>query len=278
MPTNWGERDLDEIIAELSRKLNRLSLSISAQQALIPFKQPFTVAATPAADYQLTYLPYRDSDSSSVQVKLNGLGLVEGTDYTVDYDTGIVTVSDDLVEDDVLTVDYWTTGELIAGSLPAEVDIDLNIPFASDGWSYHTVTNYSDIATWVTPAYDDSAWPVGATPIGLTGYTDVDGHAVASVVPPDNTGLLGHVMDLVVRRWIAPGTGITVTLDETNYVQGVYVDGTFITGSGSSTGNPRKYTVAIPDQAADWLLAVPMDVGNGYTAGGIDIEVTGTEA
>jgi len=78
----------------------------------IPHKDTFTVAASPSTTYTLTYPPLADSLNLSV----NGLELEEGVDYTVNTVTDVVTISETLKTDDLITADYWTTGALIASA------------------------------------------------------------------------------------------------------------------------------------------------------------------
>lgn len=230
----------------------------------------FTLAADGAQDLLLTYIPSEDSEN----VMLRRLSAFLGDDYTLSGQTLSLLAGElDPRAGDKVQVQYdYLTGVPAA---PASGDTLLNIPFQAAGWKYQTLTDAADLASWVSTGYDDTGWTVGTAPLGVGAYTDVDGHAKATTVPSGNTGQLGHVQDFVVRRWIAPGTAITVTVDETNYC-GVYVNGTSV--GGASTGGPLKFTVSVADQPASWLLAVYLTVGNGYTAGGVDIKVEGTEA
>ncbi|HWU21564.1 MAG TPA: hypothetical protein VN088_08565, partial [Nocardioides sp.] len=81
------------IVAELLRSRRGTGAALSAVQVPNPAKDTFTVAATPATTYTLTYLPLEQS----VNLSLNGIELLEGTDYTLDYATAIATISADLV-------------------------------------------------------------------------------------------------------------------------------------------------------------------------------------
>jgi len=125
MPGRIVIPDDEEMIAELLRQLRR-HRSTLATQVPQPAKDSFTVAATPATDYPLTAIPYKSDLGSSVILTWNGVTQVEGPDYSVDYDTGVVTLDSSLVAfltvDDVLYAEYETTGELVAATLPAEGD------------------------------------------------------------------------------------------------------------------------------------------------------------
>lgn len=112
-----------QIIADLLREQRRQRTTIISQMPQ-PAKDTFTVASTPATTYQLNAIPYQGSGGSSLNLSLNGVELVEGVDYTCDYTTAIVTVTATLkgtpTPADVLTADYWTTGDLIAATGPVD--------------------------------------------------------------------------------------------------------------------------------------------------------------
>lgn len=76
----------------------------------------FIVAATPAATYTLTTLPYWLAVLAN-----NGVVMEEGLHYTVDNSTGVITVDTSyLASGDVLVARYLTTGELVAKTLAAD--------------------------------------------------------------------------------------------------------------------------------------------------------------
>lgn len=231
----------------------------------------FTLASAGAQSLALTYLPIVFSED----VKISGLGAERGVHWDRDASgqeqaVRLLTASDARVGE-LVTVHYQY--QIGMPSKPAD-PLLLNIPFQADGWKYHELTSIGLLSTYVDPLYDDTGWAVGTAPLGIGSYTDVDGHPKATTVPAGNTGGLGHVEDFVVRRWLPPGTGIVVTFDETNYMD-AYVNGTLLTSR--STGLPEHFTSAVADQTANWLLAVYVTVANGYTAGGVDISVSGTE-
>lgn len=229
--------------------------------------ESFTLASDGAQTVDLAFLPVNGSED----IKLNGIGQLRTTDWTRSGQTVSVLAAMDARTDDELTVHY----QYLAGVPWAPTDaLELNIPLQSDGWKYHSMNSASLLTTYVDPAFDDSAWDEGTCPFGHGAYTDADGHPKATTVPNVNTGDLGHVVDFVVRRHLPAGTGITVTVDESNYCI-VYADGVQI--GGSSTGNPVKFTTTAITKTAPWVLAIYQFVGNGYTNGGCDISVSGTE-
>ena len=122
MPGRITELSETQIIADLLRDHRRQAAAQTLVQMPQPAKDSFTVASTPATTYQLNAIPYQGSGGSSLNLSLNGVELVEGVDYTCDYTTAIVTVSATLkgtpTPADVLTADYWTTGDLIAATGP----------------------------------------------------------------------------------------------------------------------------------------------------------------
>ena len=200
----------------------------------------------------------------SEHVYLNGFLQTEGVDWSRTDTTLSVLAGMDARAGDELSIRYAYT---------ADAPLALNIPFRSDGWLAKTATATANLTDWVAPDYDDSAWTSAACPIGWGDFTDTHGDPVATVMPSGHVPLLGHEFDGVVRRLIAPGTGIVLGISETNYFT-AYVDGVEV--AAYSTGNPVEVTVPIPDQTEPWLLAVVLTVANGYTAGGVDLEVTGT--
>lgn len=153
------------IIADLMRAAKRHGSALDVQLP-VPRKDTFTVASTPATTYTLSALPI----SPSINLSLNGLELLEGADYTVNYTTAVVTVSATLKGTpppaDVLTADYWTTGDLVAGS------------GTPDSGGFSDNFNRADSATtlgspWVTWAAaaspnNTSVWGISANQAYLT--------------------------------------------------------------------------------------------------------------
>lgn len=115
------------IIAELLRNRRGMGAALAAAEVPVPFTETLTVASNGQTAFTLSYLPIDDVDFSSVRVFLREQRLVEGTDYTVDYDTGALTLTGTRrtayatpAPADEVTVDYWTNGERIAQVLPPD--------------------------------------------------------------------------------------------------------------------------------------------------------------
>lgn len=234
---------------------------------LSPYWDEFTLASNGAQDVTLSFVPVEMSE----HVYLRGVEQgVSGTFWTRDSLTLSLTSAADARTGDTLTVKYLMREEQ---SDPISDESELNVPFQSGGWSYIGVTSAGQVATYVDPATDASSWAEGTAPLGWSTFVDIDGHAKATSLPNVNTGQLGHVYDAVIRRDMPAGNDIEVTYDVSNYV-GVYVDGTVV--ASSSTGAPAKATVVVGDMPAAWVLALYVTVANGYTDGGIDVQVTGT--
>lgn len=104
------------IIAEMRAELARLRRGFTAAQSPIWEYQDWVLTGTPpTSTYTLTYLPYGIN-----HVSLNGLSAREGTDYTMDYSTGILTFSATKTAGDVLSISYVTTGDLTAAAGPVD--------------------------------------------------------------------------------------------------------------------------------------------------------------
>src|SRR3954469_2973128 len=82
-----------QIIADLRNDRRRQGAATTSLQMPQPAKDTFTVATTPATTYTLNAIPYQGSGGSSLNFSLNGVELIEGVDYTVDYTTAVVTVT-----------------------------------------------------------------------------------------------------------------------------------------------------------------------------------------
>lgn len=117
-------------VADLRKQRSRLTKAVTGSQMPKPAKDLFTVAATPAADYPLTSNPLTSDLGSSLVLSWGPLVQVEGTDYTVDYDTGIVTLDSSIVDlltpGDAVYAEYWTTGELVAGTPARALEVFTN--------------------------------------------------------------------------------------------------------------------------------------------------------
>lgn len=125
--SSGGRADDDTLVWDDTAKVWKPGARINPLDVSTPWKDKFTVASSPATTYTLTYLPL----AHSMNLSLNGVELVEGTDYTVDNANGIVTVSATLkgtpTPADVLTADYWTTARLIASPPAASANTEWSI-------------------------------------------------------------------------------------------------------------------------------------------------------
>lgn len=225
MPGRVTELSETQIIADLLTDRRRLNAAVTSVQMPQPTKDTFTVAATPATTYTLNAIPYQGTGGSSLNLSLNGLELVEGVDYTCDYTTAIVTVSATLTGTptpaDVLTADYWTTGDLIALSGPLSGDSptyrNRTTAGGPAGTADPTIVLPSDIAAgdllilaWASfypPGGDPTGWTRallttatgGANPDGVGCWykTAVSGDAGATVHIPVGTGSDYYTLDVV---------------------------------------------------------------------------------
>jgi hypothetical protein len=227
----------------------------------------FTLASAGAQDLTLTYVPV----PMSWNVEHNTLGLLDTTNYTISSNVlSLISGVDSLEIGDTIQVQYDYLEEQAD---PIGDESEINIPFQSGGWSYIGSASPAARTTQMTVATDFSSWAVGTAPLGWNTYVDVDGHPKATELPHVNTGELGHEWDAVIRRAMPGGTGIVVTVDETNFCD-VYADTTLI--AFSSSGGALKLSSSPFDMAGPWDLIIRLTSGAGVTNGGIDIEVTGT--
>lgn len=111
MPGRITKLTETQIIKDILADLRRQRAS-DASQAPIWAHDTFTAPAT----YQLTSIPYGINALAD-----NGAVLSEGTDYTVDYATGLVTFTVARTAGHVIFVSYVTTGDLAA--LSGAVDL-----------------------------------------------------------------------------------------------------------------------------------------------------------
>lgn len=143
--------DDEQIIADLMREVRRLS-SRHTTTSVRGWHDEFTAAATPATDYPLTYLP----DDGTCELALNGEVLKEGTDYTCDYDTGLVAVTATQVAGDHLTFRYLITDYLVAASLPE----DTIPPIGFTGVNTGRPINVASLSSGSSSAAGDGDWIV----------------------------------------------------------------------------------------------------------------------
>lgn len=143
--------DDEQQIADLIKQMRRLRARLATGEVRGTHDE-FTAAGTPETTFQLTYIPV---DGTCAMFN-DGLEQTEDTDYTVDYDTGLVTFVTALTTGDQVDFRYLITDWLIARSLPEETD------GISDNF------NRADSTTNPNPASDGGTWTVetsGASPV-----------------------------------------------------------------------------------------------------------------
>lgn len=131
MPTRVVVDDDEQQIADLEKAFRRLRARL-ATTSVYGTHDAFTVAATPETTFQLTYIPV----FGTCAMYVNGLEQEEDLDYSVSYDTGLVTFDTALTTGDRINFRYLVTDWLIARSLPEEVA-------GIDGGSPSTSTTYT---------------------------------------------------------------------------------------------------------------------------------------
>jgi hypothetical protein len=139
--------DDEQQIADLLKQVRRLRSRL-ATTTVRGSHDEFTAAATPATTYQLTYIPV----TGTCLMALNGHVQREGTDYSVNYATGIVTVSATQAASDKITFRYLITDWLVARSLLADTGAD------------HATFIDTDITTTSSSASATINIPAGTTP------------------------------------------------------------------------------------------------------------------
>lgn len=253
MPGRITELSETQIVADLLHASRRQGRALTEIQVPQPAKDSFTVASTPATTYQLTAIPYQGTGGSSLNLSLNGLELVEGVDYTCDYTTAVVTVSATLkgtpTPADVLTADYWTTGDLIAFSGPPDIGgFSDNFNRANS-----TTTLGSPWVPWGASdsPYNTSVWGISSNRAYLT-----------SVLVNMST-----IIDAVA--YVETGTADgTLELDLPTVVSGAAL-AAFRIVPGTSLAT-RSYFVLYPNDVY-WLPAgsggIPLGWGLGLTSG-----------
>lgn len=154
MPARVVVDDDEQIIADLLRAHRRHRAAAIAQSPIwLPSNgydpDVFTLTGSGDDTHTLTYLPLGLNN-----VTLNGLNLSYGTDFTVDWDTGTITLLAALATDDVLEVWYVTTGELVAATMPPETD---GVAFDVQVDNYRVVSTVPHSRLWLNydPATGD---------------------------------------------------------------------------------------------------------------------------
>lgn len=177
MPTRVAVDDDEQQIQDLIKEMRRLRSRL-ATTAVKGTHDEFTAAATPATTYTLTYIPL----SGTCLMALNGHVQREGVDYSVAYDTGVVTVSATQASGDKITFRYLVTDWLIARSLPAETDpngkaiiYNTTTSVTSATWTLDAPTKAGAIAVLVLEVGSSSVSSVSG--LGAT-WTHLDSEAV----------------------------------------------------------------------------------------------------
>lgn len=142
----------EDIIAGILRDQRRRKNASAASRAYLWEFDKFTISGSSDTAHTLTYLPYGVNN-----VALNGVVLLQdGTDVSVNYTTGVVTLAAAPTAGDVLTVSYVTTGELKVlsgpvdyGSVGTPADFQIISNGATLGASPPTVTTGDQYVAWV---------------------------------------------------------------------------------------------------------------------------------
>lgn len=169
------------------RATGRGDASVVAGSPVVPspVAQAIEVGSNGQTVFTLDYLPIEDNDFSSVQVQIRGQRLTPGTDYTVDYAEGTVTLTGTVTAyatpapADEVVIDYWTTG-----ALPADVEASVIL----DTWSGHNPTT-----NWNPFTFGDTLEPTDLCLVATvgTGSTTPSGRGtwskIVSTTTPNRT-------------------------------------------------------------------------------------------
>lgn len=197
MPNGVRELTQPGIIADILRELKRLRRAVTASQLATREYDKFTLASSSDSTHTLTYIP---SPSLIPIACLNGLAGDYGTDYTVDFTTGIVTWSATKAAGDVLGVFYQTTGDLAAFSAPVDygslvdtfnrADSGSSLGTSSGGWTWNT---------WsfaLTAGFQTSVWGISSNQAYLTSVVAPGGTVYAAVAYPSLLSSADGTLDL----------------------------------------------------------------------------------
>lgn len=144
----------EDIIAGILRDQRRRKNAAAASRAYLWEFDKFTISGSSDLTHTLSWLPYGVNN-----VSLNGVVLVQdGTDVTVDYTTGVVTLAAAPTAGDVLTVSYVTTGEMKVLSSTPDTGLLISDTFNRAN-SSTTVNPASDGGTWIQ---DGAAWGISS--------------------------------------------------------------------------------------------------------------------
>lgn len=234
-------RIIQDILAQLRRLRGAVAASV---QEPIWEDDTFTISGSGDTAHTLSWIPY------GINVALlNGLGLVEGTDYTADYTTGVVTLSTTLTAGDVLHVRYVTTGELKVFSTAPDVGeiVDtFNRPDTSGGPG----TTSDGQAVWTNLFGDcdvvsDQFMAIALQAVfgGLFAAATIPGTANGTVQATlkggMTTGIIFRCQDANNFWLFEQGNAGNSTLSK--YVAGTRTDVTFVSGTaGNAVGDVYK--------------------------------------
>lgn len=223
MPTRVAVDDDEQIIADLQKDIHRLRSRL-ATTSVRGSHDEFTAAATPATTYQLSTIPV----TGTCLMALNGHVQREGTDYTCDYTTGIVTVTATQAASDKLTFRYLITDWLVARSLPADTGVisdDFNRTNATSlgSTSIGSLPWTAMSGTWGTDGTRAKVMTYNGLYFANTAYIDVgqvDGLVEVDIIGDDNSSPTGVMVRL---SGTGSGTGYSVVRDATaSGVNGLY--------------------------------------------------------
>lgn len=213
---------------------------------------------------QLTHVPEEHSEDLSI----NGVRYAEADGWS--RGGRIITVPAALVRaGDVIEVEYAYRGGL-AGDNP----ISIIVPFGASGWNYKQIAP-TDATDYSTAAYDDSAWTVGAAPLGHNGSTS---RPIATAWDAETR--------LWLRRTFPAVTEATVTVKIEDNAH-VWLNGTLVANiptAGAGSANIDGITVEIPESALNAtsvnVLAIRADDEYGEGTGPadntwVDVQVEG---
>lgn len=199
MPSSIVVDDDEQIIADLLRQHRRRRAGGISQAPIWlpgPDHDPdiFTISGPSDDTHTLTYLPLGLN-----KVVLNGTDLVWADDFTIDWDTGTITLLPTLTVGAELVVWYVTTGEKIAASLPEDLGIGPSafIGGAGNGGSSTTAsaTVHASRAAGDLLLATVALFSISSAPAAPTGWT-----------------LLGNDSTIAVYWKISDGTETTFSL------------------------------------------------------------------
>lgn len=195
MATSIVVDDDEQQIADLIKQMRRLRARLTTGQVRGTHDE-FTVAATPETTFTLTYIPV----DGTCAMFVNGLEQTEDTDYTVDYDTAVVTFVTALTTGDEIDFRYLITDWLVARSLPEDTGVGPGAFIAGAG------NGGTGTSATVTMPGGLAAGDLLIAAVQTFG-------AGASIVTPSGWTHEGNDADLAVFSKISDGTetGVTMT-------------------------------------------------------------------